>query len=214
MFLKPGLRQMRCVMWSREFLGIDFYHIAMWFIAYSVIGWCLESIYMSWCNKKLTNRGFNKGPFCPIYGFGFVGGYLLFRPFAEDYIILYFLGVIAGTGFEFFVAILMKKLLGEVWWDYNDKPFNYKGILCLESSIAWGFYCLFLFKFLHKFVSGTTELIPENVGIVFIKTVAVIFVLDFTVQLTRALGVKYTMESMRNTVYGVRDKIKDYRRGL
>ena len=194
-------------MWNYQLLGIDFYHIAMWFIAYSVIGWAIESIYMSWCNRKLTNRGFNKGPFCPIYGFGFVGAYLLFRPFAEDYIILYFLGVIAGTGFELVVALLMKKSLGGVWWDYNDKPFNYKGILCLESSIAWGFYCIFLFTFLQRFVAKTTDLIPENVGIMFIKAVIVIFVLDFTVQLTRVLGIKYTMSNFR-------DKIRDYRRGL
>ena len=197
-------------MWEREFLGIDFYHLVMWFIVYSVIGWAVESLYMSWCNRRLTNRGFNKGPFCPIYGFGFVGAYLLFRPFADKYLILYFLGVIAGTSFEFLVAILMKRFLGEVWWDYNDKPFNYKGILCLESSIAWGFYCIFLFAFLQKWVANTTERIPENVGIMFIKTVAVVFVLDFAAQLSRALGFKYTMSNMRGRIRDYRD----YRRGL
>ena len=44
----------------------------------------------------------------------------------------------------------MMKVFGEVWWDYSDKPFNYKGILCLESTIAWGFYTVGLFLFLHK----------------------------------------------------------------
>ncbi len=194
-------------MWDRQILGFDFYHIALWFIFYSVIGWAVESIYMSWCNRKLTNRGFNKGPFCPIYGFGFVGAYLLFRPFAERYVLLYFLGVIAGTSFELLVAMIMKKFLGQVWWDYTNKPFNYKGVLCLESSIAWGFYCLFLFGFLQKFVSRTSDLIPENVGILFIKTTAVVFILDFTVQLTRALGIHYSMTEMRN-------KLRSYRKDL
>ena len=191
-------------MWDKMIMGYDIYHIALWFIAYSIIGWGLESAYMSWCNKKLTNRGFNKGPFCPIYGFGFVGALLLFQPFADKYVLLYLVGVVSGTAFELFVAILMKKVFGEVWWDYNDKPFNYKGILCLESSIAWGFYAIFLFTFLQKFVSRTTSLIPENVGIIFIKTTAVIFVLDFTVQLTRALGIRYSMKQVRE----IKERIK------
>ena len=45
----------------------EFYNVALWFIIYSVLGWFVESIYMSYCNKKITNRGMVKGPFCPIY---------------------------------------------------------------------------------------------------------------------------------------------------
>ena len=57
-------------MWTKEMFGTDVYHLIAAFIVYSMLGWLVESIYMSFCNKKLTNRGFAKGPFCPIYGFG------------------------------------------------------------------------------------------------------------------------------------------------
>ncbi len=168
-------------------MGFDFYHIALWFIMYSVLGWALESAYMSWCNKKLTNRGFNKGPFCPIYGFGFLGAYLLFRPISTRYLLLYFVGALSGTLFELMVAFLMKHLLGEVWWDYNEKPFNYKGVICLESTIAWGFYAIFLFKFLQNIVADTSNMIPFNAGVAAIRLIFVIFVLDFSVQITKVL---------------------------
>ena len=46
----------------------DLYHFVQWFIIYSFLGWLVESIYMSICNRKLTNRGFAFSPFCPIYG--------------------------------------------------------------------------------------------------------------------------------------------------
>ena len=55
-------------MWTKEIFGTDIYHLLAAFAIYSMMGWLLESIYMSFCNKKLTNRGFAKGPFCPIYG--------------------------------------------------------------------------------------------------------------------------------------------------
>ena len=57
-------------MWNYEILGTDIYHLLAAFVLYSILGWALESTYMSFCNHKLTNRGFGKGPFCPIYGFG------------------------------------------------------------------------------------------------------------------------------------------------
>ena len=111
-------------MWTKEIFGTDVYHLVSAFIIYSVIGWLVESIYMSFCNHKLTNRGFGKGPFCPIYGFGAVVGYLMLRPLEQDVVKLYFVGAVAATVFEFLVGKLMLRLFGEVWWDYKDKPCN------------------------------------------------------------------------------------------
>ena len=46
----------------------------------------------------------------------------------------------------------MLRLFGEVWWDYREKPFNYQGIICLESTIAWGFYAVIIIGYLHQAV--------------------------------------------------------------
>ena len=50
-------------MWDYHvmFAGTDIYHLIACFIIYSIGGWVIESIYMSICNKKLTNRGFEIG---------------------------------------------------------------------------------------------------------------------------------------------------------
>ena len=137
-------------MWTKEVLGTDVYHLVSAFIIYSMLGWLVESIYMSLCNRKLTNRGFAKSPFCPIYGFGAVIGYMLLCPLRTDLLRLYLTGAVMATIFEFLVGKLMLRLFGEVWWDYNDKPCNYKGIVCLESTVAWGFYAVIIIVFLHS----------------------------------------------------------------
>ena len=137
-------------MWTRELFGSDVYHLIAAFIIYSVLGWFVESAYMSFCNHRLTNRGFAKGPFCPIYGFGAVIGYLVLNPLSGHYVTLYLTGAFLATTFEYLVGIMMQKLLGEVWWDYTEKPMNYKGIICLESTIAWGFYAIIITMFLHE----------------------------------------------------------------
>ena len=42
----------------------------LWFTIYSVLGWVYESILCSIEEKKIINRGFLNGPYCPIYGAG------------------------------------------------------------------------------------------------------------------------------------------------
>ena len=150
--------------WNRMILGFDSYHVILWFLLYSILGWIVESIYMSICNRKLTNRGFAKGPFCPIYGVGALTVYFVLRPYSSNGFLLFLLGSLLATALELLTGIIMKRIFGEIWWDYHEKPFNYKGILCLESSIAWGFYTLFLFLFLQRFVEGVVARIPFLVG--------------------------------------------------
>ncbi len=148
--------------------GTDFYHIVASFVIYSILGWFVESVYMSFCNKKITNRGFAKGPFCPIYGFGATFGNILMQPFAGSYMAVYLVGAVVATIFEYLVGVMMIKVLGDLWWDYNDKPYNFKGIICLESSIAWGFYAIGVVKFLNGFILRTIDKFDQSKVIVFL----------------------------------------------
>ncbi len=175
-------------MWMKEFAGYDFYHLISCFFLFSVLGWMVESIYMSFCNRKLTNRGFMTSPFCPIYGFGAVVGYLVLHPLGDNLVALYFVGAILATVFEFLVAKLMIRLFGEVWWDYNDKPCNYKGIVCLESTIAWGFYAVIIITFLFDKVMSFVDRYPMAWGIKTITLIFVMIALDFGYHFATALG--------------------------
>lgn len=165
--------------WTKTMLGTDFYHIIQWFLIYSILGWIVESIYMSICNRRLTNRGFVRGPICPIYGVGALTVYFLLQPICHNVYMLYFLGCVIPTLLEYFTALLMLKIFGEVWWDYSEKPFNYKGILCLESTVAWGFYTLGLFLFLQKGVEYIVDSYSFQTGTRFGSLLLLIFMVDF-----------------------------------
>ena len=140
-------------MWSYEILGTDIYHLLAAFVLYSVLGWALESTYMSFCNRKFTNRGFGKGPFCPIYGFGGVLGYLILR------------------------------------WDYNNKPFNYRGIICLESTVAWGFYAIGIVQFVHDAMYHIIDKVQLQIGTRLIQGILLLVAIDYTVQLIRVFDI-------------------------
>lgn len=193
-------------MWTKEMFGTDVYHLIAAFIVYSMLGWLVESIYMSFCNKKLTNRGFAKGPFCPIYGFGAVIGYLLLRPLQFNYAVLYFVAAFSATTFEFLVGKMMIRIFGELWWDYNEKPFNYKGIICLESTVAWGFYGLGIVLFLHGRILQLIDRVPMQVGTKLIWGIMLLVTIDYIVQLMHAFHVDLSQQRER-----LSEKVNEFR---
>ena len=172
-------------MWEKELLGTNLYHIVHWFLIYSFFGWVSESVYMSICNRKITNRGFMLGPFCPIYGFGALSVYFILRPLSSNTIVLYIAGALLATAFEYVVARLMQCVFGDVWWDYNDKPFNYKGVLCLESTLAWGLYTILMFRVLHKVVNNIVGRYSYRRGTMLGTVVIAIIVIDMTFHIAR-----------------------------
>lgn len=96
---------------------------------------------------------------------------------------LYFAGALLATGLEFVTAVAMRHFLGNVWWDYTEKPFNYKGIICLESTVAWGFYTVFLFAFLQSFVEMISDSYSYRSGMILSAVVIVIYTFDFSMHL-------------------------------
>lgn len=178
-------------MWAREVLGTSVLMIIEQFIFYSILGWLVESVYMSICNRKLTNRGFGIGPFCPIYGFGAVIGYMILNPLREYTIALYLTAAFSATVFEFIVAKLMQRYLNEVWWDYRDKPFNYQGVICLESTIAWGFYGVIIVYWLNGFTVRILSMVPEQIGKRVSMVILALYMVDFVYHILDALDVNF-----------------------
>lgn len=171
--------------WIGEYYQIDFYHFMAAFAIYSMLGWLVESIYMSFCNRKITNRGFGKGPFCPIYGVGAMGAFFLFTPLRGRYLLIYALGCVVATVFEYIVGRLMIKFLGELWWDYTEKPFNFQGIICLESTLAWGIYALVIVHILHGKIMSAVNQIDERMGILILCVIYFLVFIDYMVQLSK-----------------------------
>lgn len=172
-----------------EFVEVSRLQLVECFVIYSILGWLVESAYMSICEKKLTNRGFGFGPFCPIYGFGASIGAVVLSPFRYSYVLLYIVSAISATVFELIVGRMMQFSLGDFWWDYTEKPFNYKGIICLESTLAWGLYGIVVVKWLHPFVLFKTATLPQKPAMVVCFLILAAYLIDFIYHVLLALHI-------------------------
>ncbi|MBO4336532.1 MAG: putative ABC transporter permease [Lachnospiraceae bacterium] len=169
------------------------------FVLYSILGWLVESAYMSVCTKKLTNRGFGFGPFCPIYGFGASLGAVLLSPFRYHPLLLFVVAAVGATAFEYIVGRLMQFTLGDFWWDYNEKPFNYKGIICLESTCGWGLYGLGVVYRVHPMMLTVTRMIPPDLGLVLCIVILSSYMIDFLYHVLLALHVDLEQTAIMRT---------------
>ena len=64
------------------------YYFLIFFI-YSVLGWIMESAYVSITGKKIVNRGFLIGPYCPIYGIGSLIIILYLNQYRDNFITVF-----------------------------------------------------------------------------------------------------------------------------
>ena len=108
------------------------------FISYAFLGWCMEVTCKFIQYKKLINRGFLIGPYCPIYGWGALAITILLKRYMEEPLVLFVMSTLICSIIEYLTSYFMEKKYHARWWDYSNKKFNINGRICLETLIPFG----------------------------------------------------------------------------
>lgn len=133
----------------------------LWLMIYSIIGWIYESTICSIGHRKLINRGFLNGPYCPIYGTGAVL-VLLVLGRIKNPVLLFFAGAVVTCSLEYLTSWLMEKLFHARWWDYSKRKFNIGGRVCLIGAVVFGAFSVVLILFLHPLVKSLTDRLTDT----------------------------------------------------
>lgn len=153
---------------------INGYYLPYWilfFMIYCFLGWCIESAVVSIDTKKLTNRGFLRGPLLPIYGFGALTIIFCTMPVRDSVVLCYIVGVIACTALEYVCAVIMEGIFKTRYWDYTGHFMNFQGRICLMSSLFWGVLTLLVVNVIHEPISNLTT----KIGLVPATVIAAVF---------------------------------------
>lgn len=169
-----------------------------YFFFYSFIGWFFESCYCSIRPKKWINRGFLRGPICPIYGTGGLVMMICLIPLRHitenlylNELLIFIAGAILCDIVEFMTSYIMEKLFNARWWDYSNKKFNIQGRICLTHTFYWGTCsCLFVFilePIMNLYLVGQVSESSRNILTYIFLTV---FVFDLLDTVIHALGIR------------------------
>ena len=130
-------------------LGRELQAWYLYFVLYSVIGWCyevfLEVVVYRW---GFSNRGVLFGPWCVVYGFGALLLLWTLGPLQRKKLrlgpvpitpALVFLGIMAvSTAVELLASYLMEWTTGGWMWDYTRFACNFQGRIALNPSVRFG----------------------------------------------------------------------------
>lgn len=175
------------------------YSIYEWivlFYIYSFFGWIFESTYVSIKKKKPVNRGFLKGPFLPIYGGGAVMMLFVSEPFKEYLFLTFCAGVVGATLLELVTGILMERIFKIRYWDYSSKRWNYRGYICVSSSILWGFFTIGM----NEIVQPEMEKVLKNISAtpmqIGVGIITILLVWDVITSVKEAIDLREMLETM------------------
>lgn len=136
------------------------------------------------------NRGFMNGPLLPIYGSGAIMMLVVSSPFREHLPAVYFAGLVGATVLEYVTGTVMEALFHVCYWDYSNQRFQYKGHICLSSSVAWGFLTLFLTQILHKPVEQFVCGFSRQVSVILASVIGGIALIDFILSFKAAFELR------------------------
>lgn len=175
------------------------YTVIQWmffFYLYSFMGWCFESAYVSISDRKLTNRGFLRGPFLPIYGCGAIMMLVVSMPFRDNLVLTYLAGCVGATALEYVTSVVMEALFKVSYWDYSHLKFNFQGRICLSSTLTWGFFTILASRVIQVRLEVPVLMIPSKVltGITLVLTTLI--GADFALSFKAAVDLRTVLDRM------------------
>lgn len=167
------------------------------FLIYSIIGWLMEGLFIFIEHKKIVNRGFLIGPYCPIYG---IGGLLitLFLPKSIDPFSLFLKSMVICGFLEYFTGYLLEKIFHAKWWDYSNKKFNINGYICLENLVLFGVGACLIVYLINPFLIGFLQKIPNIINLSLLISLSIIFVIDIIISIKLVTSLKVEYKQSKN----------------
>ena len=177
-------------------MPVNLYNGILYFITYSFIGWCCESLYCSIGTRKWINRGFLNGPFCPVYGFGAIIILLALQYIPNHFLIVFLAGMVLTSILEYITGWGMEKIFHTRWWDYSGRRFNIHGRVCLLNSTLFGLLCVFLHFYIHPAVQDFYAKFSLEFKQGFLVSFGIYFLSDFLLSTRSAFGLKFRLQTL------------------
>ncbi|MBR3511324.1 MAG: hypothetical protein IKN74_00015 [Clostridia bacterium] len=179
------------------------------FFIYACLGWIMEIIHILITQRKLVNRGFLIGPYCPIYGYGAILMTLLLSNLEDYPILLFILGLLICSLLEYLTSFFMEKLFHARWWDYSHRKFNINGRICLSNMIAFGLLGCIVMYVLNPFFIEKIHYIPSNILNILCGVFSVIYIIDNILSINIIKNIQVAKELIKDNTEEIKKKVMD-----
>ncbi|MBR6475294.1 MAG: DUF975 family protein [Lachnospiraceae bacterium] len=153
--------------------------IAMLFFIFSNFGWTWELFYYFLMKGQLINRGFNHGPWLPIYGFGGLIVLMGLNRVRNRPVIFFFSTIISCGAVEYFTSWILEVCFDKKWWDYSGYFLNLNSRICAEGLFVFGICGLAFIYVLAPLLDNLIRKINRRVLLPLAVTLVLVMAADF-----------------------------------
>ena len=182
-------------------------YILLFFI-YSFAGWFVELTREYIRNKKVVNRGFLIGPYCPIYGCGAILITFLLQKYSDDALVTFVLSTVICGILEYLTSYFMEKIFKARWWDYSDRKFNINGRICLENLVWFGLGGTIVVNYINPLLLDCFKVIPELLLHIILGIIMTGFLVDIIVSLRIIFNLKEMKKELRDNTIEISAKVR------
>lgn len=166
------------------------------FLIYSFIGWIMEICVTFYKSKKIVDRGFLIGPYCPIYGYASIIMILYLNHYKDNPLTVFLLAVVICTFIEYIISYIMEKLFNARWWDYSNYKFNINGRVCLINAFFFGVLGTFLVYYANPFFENILLKINTNTLNIISLILMILFTTDFIISMYATFKLKSSINKI------------------
>ncbi len=161
-------------------IGDIMYYLNCFFV-YSVLGHILETL-VAFLTHTNFKSGILNGFWTPVYGIGavtilFVSEYLfknLHMNRVYETVIVFFVVAIVLSTIEALGGVLIEKMFGLTFWNYNSHKYHIGKYISLEMTITWGIASVIFIYIIHPLLKGIIKKIPGWLTI----SLLILFIMD------------------------------------
>lgn len=185
------------------------FEILTYFLIYSFLGWIMESIVRTICERKIINTGFLYGPACPIYGIGAIIMLIFLDNFQNKPVVLFFISIVILTIWEYIVGVFLEKIFKTKYWDYSNQKFNFQGRICLVNSICWGILGVIFVKYIHPLIISITSKLDKKLLFYIIFILLLLMIVDIVISIIKVKSLKSTLDRIEQLNKEIKEKLKE-----
>ncbi len=192
-------------------MGIN--NIISYFVVYSFLGWCIESLYKTVIEKKPINSGFLYGPCCPIYGFGALIMLIFLKNFSNNITLLFIVAFLVLSIWEYIVSWLLEKTFKTKYWDYSNYKFNVRGRVCLLNSCFWGILGVIFTTLIHPPIQNLINTVPKELLIYINIILFAIILVDYIFSVIKVYNINVSINLLNDVTKNIKqefEKLKEY----
>lgn len=158
----------------------------------------MEVVFIAIQNKRLINRGFLIGPYCPIYGCGALFITIVLGRYSYDPLVLFVMSVVACGILEYITSWAMEVLFKARWWDYSNQKFNLNGRVCLRNLVAFGVLGLVVIYILNPKIIQLLESLSTTTLKKTSLIISIIFIIDSIISFIVIFGFRKVTKNINS----------------